>query len=182
MTRLINNVLQLARMSRNDQIVSLEAITVGDALAELKPRLESQLEPSGFELDIAGAAEVEAVRIEIDLDWFLQIFINLVDNAVKFSANAATRRVDIEYRQQRDGRIQFAVRDYGPGIAPDQMKKIFTLFYRSENELTRETVGTGIGLALVQQLASAMRAEVDVVNCGPGAEFRIRFGALDAGG
>jgi signal transduction histidine kinase len=62
------------------------------------------------------------------------------------------------------------------------MKKIFTLFYRSENELTRETVGTGIGLALVQQLASAMRAEVDVVNCEPGAEFRIRFGALDTGG
>ncbi len=182
LTRLINNVLQLARMSRNEQVVSLQAMTVGDALSELKPRLESQLEPSGFELEIGGAAEVEAARIEIDLDWFLQIFINLVDNAVKFSANAATRRVDIEYRQLRDGRIQFSVRDYGPGIAPDQMKKIFTLFYRSENELTRETVGTGIGLALVQQLASAMRAEVDVVNCEPGAEFRIRFGALDAGG
>jgi signal transduction histidine kinase len=55
------------------------------------------------------------------------------------------------------------------------MKKIFRLFYRSENELTRETVGTGIGLALVQQLASAMQAEVDVVNCEPGAEFRLRF-------
>jgi signal transduction histidine kinase len=55
------------------------------------------------------------------------------------------------------------------------MKKIFTLFYRSENELTRETVGTGIGLALVQQLASAMQADVDIVNCDPGAEFRIRF-------
>ncbi len=182
LTRLINNVLQLARMSRNEQVVNLTATTVGDALAELKPRLESQLEPSGFELEIGGAAGVEAARIEIDLDWFLQIFINLVDNAVKFSADAATRRVDIEYRQLRDGRIQFSVRDYGPGIAPDQMKKIFTLFYRSENELTRETVGTGIGLALVQQLASAMRAEVDVVNCEPGAEFRIRFGALDAGG
>ena len=182
LTRLINNVLQLARMSRNEQVVSLEAMTVGDALAELKPRLESQLEPTGFELEIGGAAEVEAARIEIDLDWFLQIFINLVDNAVKFSANGATRRVDIEYRQLRDGRIQFSVRDYGPGIAPDQMKKIFTLFYRSENELTRETVGTGIGLALVQQLASAMRAEVDVVNCEPGAEFRIRFASVIAEG
>ena len=75
----------------------------------------------------------------------------------------------------QDGRVQFAVRDYGPGIEADQMKKIFTLFYRSENELTRETVGTGIGLALVRQLAGAMRAEVDVVNSEPGAEFRIRF-------
>jgi signal transduction histidine kinase len=177
LTRLINNVLQLARMSRNEQVANLTAVTVGDALAELKPRLESQLEPSGFELKLSGAAEVEALSIQIDIDWFLQIFINLVDNAVKFSANSETQRVDVDYRQLRDARVQFSVRDYGPGIAPDQMKKIFRLFYRSENELTRETVGTGIGLALVQQLASAMQAEVDVVNCEPGAEFRIRFRA-----
>jgi signal transduction histidine kinase len=181
LTRLINNVLQLARMSRNEQSGNLASMTVGEALAELKPRLQSQLEPSGFELVINGTAAVEAVRIEIDIDWFLQIFINLVDNAVKFSANGVTRKIEIRYQQMRDGKVQFAVRDFGPGIDPDQMKKIFTLFYRSENELTRETAGTGIGLALVQQLASAMQADVDVVNCDPGAEFRIRFSTHIAG-
>ena len=177
LTRLINNVLQLARMSRSEQQANLAVVTVGEALAELRPRLESQLQASAFELCISGDAEIEAVPVEIDLDWFLQIFINLVDNAVKFSAAAETRRIDIGYRRLREGRIQFSVRDYGPGIAPDQMKKIFRLFYRSENELTRETVGTGIGLALVQQLAGAMQAEVDVVNVDPGAEFRIRLRA-----
>jgi len=175
LTRLINNVLQLARMSRNEQVGNLGSMAVGDAMAELKPRLESQLEPSGFELVISGEAEVDVVRIEIDIDWFLQIFINLVDNAIKFSANGDQRQIEVRYQQMQDGKIQFSVRDYGPGIDPDQMKKIFKLFYRSENELTRETVGTGIGLALVQQLASAMDAEIDVVNCDPGAEFRIRF-------
>jgi signal transduction histidine kinase len=181
LTRLINNVLQLARLSRNEQTASVEAVSVGAALAELRPRLESQLEPSGFELQLDGEAAVDPVEIQIDIDWFIQIFINLVDNAVKFSANAETRRVDIDYRRLQDGRVQFSVRDYGPGIEADQMKKIFMLFYRSENELTRETVGTGIGLALVHQLASAMRAEVDVVNCQPGAEFRIRFVTKSAG-
>ena len=58
------------------------------------------------------------------------------------------------------------------------MKKIFKLFYRSENELTRETVGTGIGLALVQQLTLAMNGQVDVVNKSPGAEFRLAFRVL----
>jgi signal transduction histidine kinase len=177
LTRLINNVLQLARLSRNEQAVSLAETSVADAIGELKPRLESQLEPGGFELVIDGDGETGAARIDIDIDGFLQIFINLVDNAVKFSANAEKRRVEIGYRRLRDGRVQFSVRDYGPGIAADQMKKIFTLFYRSENELTRETVGTGIGLALVRQLAGSMGAEVDVVNCEPGAEFRIRFPA-----
>ena len=182
LTRLINNVLQLARMSRNEQAGTLTDIMVGEALAQLKPRLESQLEPSGFNLQITGTDEVESARIKIDIDWFIQIFINLVDNAVKFSANGAQKRVDIRCQQLQDGRIQFSVRDYGPGIDPDQMKKIFKLFYRSENELTRETVGTGIGLALVHQLASAMQTEVDVVNCEPGAEFRLRIASLAANG
>ena len=181
LTRLINNVLQLARLSRNEQVASVNAVTVAEALAELRPRLESQLEPSGFELRIDAEPEVDATRIAIDIDWFIQIFINLVDNAVKFSASATQRSIDIRYRKLRDGRIQFSVRDYGPGIDAGQMKKIFTLFYRSENELTRETVGTGIGLALVHQLASAMNAEVDVVNCDPGAEFRILFSTNSAG-
>ena len=55
------------------------------------------------------------------------------------------------------------------------MKKIFQLFYRSESELTRETVGTGIGLAIVHQLTTAMNGKVDVVNAEPGAEFRVTF-------
>jgi len=180
LTRLINNVLQLARLSRNEQTASISPVTVGAALAELKPRLESQLEASGFSLSIDGEVEVEQLLIPVDVDWFIQIFINLVDNAVKFSAAAENRSIDLQFRQMQDGRVQFAVRDYGPGIEADQMKKIFTLFYRSENELTRETVGTGIGLALVRQLSGAMRAEVDVVNAEPGAEFRIRFPTVSA--
>ncbi len=180
LTRLINNVLQLARLARNEQQPELASIAVADALDELRPRLQSQLDASGFELSVRGDSAVESEHIRIDRDWFIQILINLVDNAIKFSAEAETRRIDLGYRPLRDGRVEFSVRDYGPGIAPDQMKKIFKLFYRSENELTRETVGTGIGLALVQQLSSAMEAEVDVVNCEPGAEFRIRFKRIAA--
>ena len=85
--------------------------------------------------------------------------------------------IDIGCQLQQNGKVQFRVRDYGPGIPADQMKKIFKLFYRSESELTRETVGTGIGLALVHQLAQAMEGQVDVVNKEPGAEFRVSFPA-----
>ncbi len=74
-----------------------------------------------------------------------------------------------------DSTRKFSVRDYGPGIPKPHIKKIFKLFYRTENELTRETVGTGMGLALVQQLSEAMNGKVGVVNCSPGVEFRICF-------
>jgi signal transduction histidine kinase len=71
--------------------------------------------------------------------------------------------------------LQFKVRDHGPGINKQQMKKIFQLFYRSESELTRKTVGTGIGLALVHQMIVNMNGQIDVVNAEPGAEFRVQF-------
>ena len=67
------------------------------------------------------------------------------------------------------------MRDDGPGISLEQRGKIFELFYRAENALTRETSGTGIGLALVRRLAAAMSASVAVVDAAPGAEFKLRF-------
>ena len=62
-----------------------------------------------------------------------------------------------------------------PIVLPDTQVQLFVVPYQSENELTRETVGTGIGLALVRQLAAAMGARVDARNCEPGAEFRVEF-------
>jgi len=53
------------------------------------------------------------------------------------------------------------------------MQRIFQLFYRAEDELTRQTKGTGIGLALVKVLATKMHATVHLHNCNPGAEFQL---------
>ena len=76
--------------------------------------------------------------------------------------------------------VAWSVRDYGPGVPKAQMRKIFQLFYRVGSELTRETVGTGIGLALVRQLAQAMHGEVDVSNREPGAEFMLTLPTVRA--
>jgi signal transduction histidine kinase len=175
LSRLINNVLHLARMTRNEQKPSLEDTRLESLLAELRPKLESQLENAGFKLELTCAESALAAKLRIDSDWLTQILINLVDNAIKFSADAEDKIVQIAIRQLQDNAMQISVRDFGPGVAKDQMKKIFKLFYRSENELTRETIGTGIGLALVHQLVTGMGGEVDVVNCAPGVEFRLRL-------
>ena len=97
-----------------------------------------------------------------------------MDNSLKFAAKADNKTIDIGCQRQGD-RIVFSVRDYGPGIPKDQLRKVFKLFYRASNELTRETVGTGIGLALVQQLAQAMLAQIDVINRQPGVEFQVSY-------
>jgi len=175
LSRLINNVLHLARMTRNEQKPSLEDTNLGTLLKDLRPKLESQLENAGFKLELNCSEPALTSKLRVDSDWLTQILINLVDNAIKFSGNSENKIVQVSCRLLQDKSMRICVRDFGPGVAKDQMKKIFKLFYRSENELTRETVGTGIGLALVHQLVSGMGGEVDVVNCEPGVEFRLRF-------
>jgi signal transduction histidine kinase len=176
LSRLIENVLQLARLTRNTQRFDLRAAGVAELLDLVRSKVATQIERAGFSLVLRNETP-EGTALVVDVDCFAQIFINLVDNALKFSAGATAKTVEIAARRAGDGQVLLTVRDFGPGVPKTQMKRIFELFYRAENELTRETVGTGIGLALVRQLAAAMGARVDVRNCEPGAEFRLQFPA-----
>ncbi len=177
LSRLISNVLQLAQITRNEPQFDLKPVSVGELLSNIESKIANQVDRAGFELEFQRDEATDQATINIDDDCFAQIIINLVDNAIKFSKSAADKKIEINSKLTSDNRITFSVRDYGPGIPRDQMKKIFTLFYRSENELTRETVGTGIGLAIVHQLTVAMSGTIDVVNREPGAEFAISFPA-----
>jgi signal transduction histidine kinase len=175
LSRLISNVLQLARITRNEPQFELKPTTVGELMSITESKISSQIASAGFELRFKTADNDDETRIRVDEDHFAQIIINLVDNAIKFSKNAEEKAIEVSSKRTADNRILFSVRDFGPGIPKDQMKKIFQLFYRSESELTRETVGTGIGLAIVHQLTIAMNGSVDMINVEPGAEFRIMF-------
>jgi two-component sensor histidine kinase len=174
LSRLIENVLQLARLTRNTQRFDLKSVTVAELVDLARSKVATQVERAGFALAVRDETP-EGTTVVVDVDCAAQIFINLVDNALKFSAGAVVKKVELNARRNSDGSILMTVRDYGPGVPKTQLKKIFELFYRAENELTRDTVGTGIGLALVRQLAAAMGARVDARNCDPGAEFRVEF-------
>ena len=175
LTRLINNVLQLARMTRNELPVDLKEYTVNELIDTVHSKISSQVERAEFKLVLGCDESINDTKIIADADYFIQIIINLVDNAIKFSSKSEKKQIDISCQRLRNNNIQFTIRDYGPGINKDQMRKIFDLFYRTENELTRETVGTGIGLSLVQQLVKSMHGKIDIVNKEPGAEFQITF-------
>jgi len=161
LTRLISNVLQLAKITRNEPSFNLRPLRVGELLDNVESKIASQVEGAGFELNFKRDDETDRTAIMIDEDCFAQIIINLVDNAIKFSENADHKAIEITSKLTGDKQVLFAVRDFGPGVPKDQMKKIFQLFYRTESELTRETVGTGIGLAIVHQLTVAMNGKVD---------------------
>lgn len=181
LSRLIANVLQLSRMTRGNHTLEIRALKVRELLDVARSKISSQVEAAGFTLEFACDEVALEQPLAADPDAFTQIVINLVDNAIKFCPVDARRQIDITCRCERDGMVTFAVRDYGRGIAKNQLRKIFELFYRPESELTRETVGTGIGLALVRQLADSMNARIDTHNRDPGVEFVLSFPLADGG-
>ena len=172
LSRLIQNVLTLAELERKEWQIDLKSHQPVEFVKGVCERLSSQVKRSGFR--ISTVEEGEPKPIQADSDALTQILINLIDNAIKFSKDAESKKIVLTVSQLGSD-CYIRVRDFGPGIQRRKLKKIFEKFYRIDDEMTRTTRGTGIGLALVKMLADAMGAHVDVANRRPGTEFSLRF-------
>lgn len=172
LTRLIQNVLELARLERGTRALQVE---VGDPVAVLREVarfLAPHAAERGFVLEVVAPDGLLSVRF--DRDALTQVLMNLVDNAIKFSADATDKRVVLEAGLVEGG-VSLSVRDFGPGVPQRHLRRIFEPFYRGERELVRRTQGTGIGLALVSGLVARMGGKVKAWN-PPGGGLRVEIG------
>ncbi len=176
LSRLVANVLQLSRLTNNAAPLDLQAVSPAALLDAVQAHVQAQVEAAGFTLDVHNRLPAP-VRIDVEEDAFIRIMINLIDNALKFSAQAPHKVVclNLDMHGQPRPLVTFSVRDYGPGIDREHRNKIFQRFYRAGSELTWAAPGTGIGLALVKELAHKMQADIDVRHHQPGTEFRVTF-------
>ncbi|MTW21779.1 sensor histidine kinase [Allochromatium palmeri] len=173
LSRLIANVLQLARIGREALVLEPRVMPIGELMALVVERVASQIERAGFRLELSS--DDSEAELLVDPDAFVQILINLVDNALKFAAEAETRSIRLDCETLSNGRVRVCVRDFGPGIPRDQRRRVFQLFQRGDMAKSQAIPGTGIGLALVERLTHAMGGRVEVMAAEPGAEFRLEF-------
>jgi signal transduction histidine kinase len=185
LTRLINNILQLSALSHQQQNVQPEYTQLSVLQDIIRSKTSSIMDKHNFQqhmmIEIANA---ENIKILVEQDAFSQVIINITDNAVKFfnhdqNSDASRQKIDFIFRHHPKHKqlIQLEVRDYGDGISKEQESKIFELFYRGGSELTRTTQGTGIGLALVNELILAQQGEIQVERRKPGLAMLLSFQA-----
>lgn len=187
LTRLINNILQLAKLGNQQQNVQSECVPLSVLLDIIRSKTSSIIDKNNFVQNIVlEIADAENTLIWVEKDAFSQVVINIVDNAVKFFDSAKIndidrQKIDFIFRQHPKHKhmIQMEIRDYGEGITPEQESKIFELFYRGGNELTRTTQGTGIGLALVNELMLAQKGTIAVQRRDPGLSMLLSFKTKD---
>jgi len=183
LTRLINNILQLSTLSHQQQNVQPEYTQLTILQDIIRSKISSLIDKNNFQQNIiVEITNAEGLKVLVEQDAFAQVIINITDNAVKFfdqqKINDTSRqKIDFIFRQHPKNKhmMQMEIRDYGEGITQEQENKIFELFYRGGNELTRTTQGTGIGLALVNELVLAQQGEIKVERRTPGLAMLLSF-------
>ncbi len=170
LSHLVDNILQFAKAERGQTDINI----VRQPLCPLIREIAEQFRPMMKEGQLVITSEVgDETEVQLDVDAFKQMFMNLLDNAVKFSP--AGENVDISVSQSSD-RINVAIEDRGPGVPAKEQRRIWEPYYRA-SETTRSAVGgTGIGLSVVNELARLQAAYVSMTERkGGGSRFVIGF-------
>ncbi|MEZ4289030.1 MAG: ATP-binding protein [Myxococcota bacterium] len=153
LTRLINNVLEWSKLEKQQRAMCLESGDVTRVVRDVITTVTPHASAQGFEIDLRLPPDLPAARH--DPDALAQILYNLIDNAIKYARGHEPARIEV-VAEALETEIAIRVRDHGPGVDPDKLPLVFEAFYRAEDELTRQTKGTGIGLALALGLAESM--------------------------
>ena len=167
--RQVDDLLDLVRTGKGTRRYARGVFDLNLVAHEAATALRDRFPPDGLGVKLAD----RDVRVDADPDAVRQIIRNLLDNAAKYAA--AKGRVDIEVTHA-GGWARVTVADRGDGIPPDQRERIFERFYRIDNDLTRTTGGTGIGLCLARCFARDMGGDVTVAaRPGGGSIFTLEL-------
>ena len=166
---LVENMLLATRIENNSYSYPKELFDFSELVKSIFDRAIITSENTrNFQQQIEEKISIMSDRFALG-----SLINNILENAIKYSPNAALVQVQL---YQQSNKIFFIVADQGVGIADSERQKIFQKFYRSGNELTRQNKGTGLGLFIVEQVAKNHQAKVVVSNNQPkGTIFEIIF-------
>ena len=167
LTRLIDNVLDFSRIESGRQRYDIAPGPVEPVVHEVLESFRHPLQQQGFAVDVSIAPDLPDVPL--DAEALKQALANLLDNAMKYSADR--RKVAVTARREGDG-VAVEVADEGIGIAMSERERIFEKFYRIGRSETQGRRGSGVGLALVKHIVEAHGGRV-TVDGGPGEGSRF---------
>jgi len=168
---LIDDLLDVSRISRGKIILRREKVSVTDAIHSAWETCQPMIEETGHELTLE--LPPETIFVDGDPHRLAQIFANLLNNAAKYTP----RRGRIAVTAHPDGNdVVVAVKDTGMGIAKDQLTRVFDLFSQVENE-SLGYAGLGVGLSLVKSLVELHRGTIwaESAGKGQGSTFMVRL-------
>lgn len=169
LTALINNILDFSRIEAGGKEYDFRETDIAELVRNTLDSYRYQIEQQGFALEEQIDPSIPSVRV--DREAIARALVNLVNNALKYSANEKFLGVRL-YRDK--GVLKLEVSDRGIGIERHEQSRIFEKFYRTCDPLVHNTKGSGLGLSLVRHITHAHGGEVQVESTpGRGSKFTL---------
>ncbi len=171
--RLINDLLNLARIESGRVDYDLQSISVSDIVQSTLPMIEPQIAARGlrYEIEVPPDLTVAADREKLE-----QILLNLLSNATKFTEPGGSIRIEAKIEPHGNGFVELKVIDTGVGIPMDQLDSVFEPFVQVENTQSSRAEGTGLGLSISREMAVGMGGDISATStAGVGSTFTIRL-------
>ena len=170
LTRLLDDLTDVARIAHDKLSLQLADVSLFDAIASAVEASQASLDSRQQVCVIDAPDHIPAVHA--DPARLVQIFVNLLNNAAKYSA--PTTRIWVTVRVDTE-RVTVSVKDEGEGLDPEFLPRVFEPFTRGDGQATRTPDGLGLGLALVKRLVELHHGQVSVSSAGPGcgSEFLV---------
>jgi heavy metal sensor kinase len=167
MSRLVDDLLLLGQADRGE-FLAPRRVALADILDAMSEQLRAVAAPRRIEINTQPRVWVQA-----DPDRIRQVVWNLVENALRYSPDDSSVRVNL---RASGSEAVLSVEDSGPGVPVGHEERIFERFYRADPSRSRSTGGTGLGLAIVRHVAESHGGSVELHNQpGSGAAFVVRL-------
>jgi two-component system phosphate regulon sensor histidine kinase PhoR len=171
MNRLVRDLLQLSRVEAEERVRPKDEVELRGLLEGVISSLRGVAEKEGDRVELTG----DPVTVPGDADQLVQVFTNLVENALKYGKAGQVVRVRLAPEETvRGPAVRVEVADEGEGIDPVHLPRLTERFYRVDSHRSREMGGTGLGLAIVKHIVSRHRGWLRVESVvGEGSRFSV---------
>lgn len=173
MSRLIDNLMSLSRVEMRAHLKPQDTVMIGALVTQACDALEPMAAEASIKVEVNSG--VPGAAVLGDRDELMQVFINLVNNAIKYGRPGGAVRVSVRRLENAAApKIEIAIQDDGPGIAPQHLPRLTERFYRVPGLSTLEKGGTGLGLAIVKHVVNRHRGDFRIFSeQGVGSRFTV---------
>ena len=162
---LVENLLSVSRVTNSEMKLNRSVEVLDDIIDEAMHHVDRHAE--NHIIEVKKSAEMILVNVDVHL--IIQVIVNLMDNAVKYTPEGSTICLETE---KKDGKVLVTVSDNGPGISDDEKSNIFEMFYNGKKDISDSRRSMGMGLALCKSIVEAHGGQIDVTSNYPnGAKF-----------
>jgi two-component system phosphate regulon sensor histidine kinase PhoR len=182
MARLVDDLLSLSRIELNEHLAPKQRVDLRRVLIAVADALEQRAAKRQMRIDLALPESLPDVVG--DPDELVQVFQNLIDNAIKYGRSGTAVEVTAGASPRRlAGTLaaEVAIRDYGEGILTEQIPRLTERFYRVDPARSRELGGTGLGLAIVKHIVNHHRGLLEIESqLGEGSVFTVHLPVVES--